>query len=298
MPNHRSTASFISCVTAALAFVAAAQAQSNRTFVATGSDSNNCGATTPCRTFGAALALTNSGGEIVVPTSGGYGAATISQPVTITALGIDASITATSGNGLTINTSGNVSLTGLSLHGQGTGLEGILVQNVGSLFLYNITAENFTENGLEVMAGSVTVEDSTFRLNGYNGIAIDSGQQAYVHNVKLTRNSTGFLLGGGTAVVVDSSAVGNPGNGFQVGYPSTPASGGQLTLIRDQSVYNGIGLITNTPISGVGLVDCLITGNSTHSFQIVAGAIGGTSPGSNAIIGGGVGSLSTPPTLQ
>ena len=85
---------FIRSLAILIAFIAFSfpvQAAANRTFVSTGgSDSNtslNCGATTPCRTFGAALSATNSGGEIVVLTSGGYGPATIRQAVTITAVG-------------------------------------------------------------------------------------------------------------------------------------------------------------------------------------------------------------------
>ena len=81
----------------ALAFSVSAQAAASRTFVSTiGNDANtsaNCSPAAPCRTFGAALSVTNPGGEVVVLTSGGYGPATISQPVVITALGIDASVT-------------------------------------------------------------------------------------------------------------------------------------------------------------------------------------------------------------
>jgi len=80
----------------ALAFTTTAHASANRTFVSTtGNDSNvsvNCSQSENCRSFGAALAVTNSGGEIIVVDSGGYGAATISQPVTITAIGVDATI--------------------------------------------------------------------------------------------------------------------------------------------------------------------------------------------------------------
>lgn len=67
---------------------------------------------------------------MVVLTSGGYGPATITQPVIITAIGVDASISVpTSGaNGLTINTPGNVTITGLTCTGEGSGRYGILVQ--------------------------------------------------------------------------------------------------------------------------------------------------------------------------
>jgi hypothetical protein len=302
MLDHHFTRNCLASAILSLLLTVSASAQNNRSFVAiTGNDSNTCSAAAFCRTFTRALAVTNSEGEIVVVDSGGYGPATISQPVTISAVGIVASITQTTSgqNGFTINTSGNVTLDGLSLHGQGVGAQGILVQNVGLLFLNNMSADGFTENGLEVAGGSVYVEGSAFNLNGFNGIALDSGQTAYVHNTTLAKNGdAGFLLGSGTAVIVDSSARANP-HGFQVGYPATPGSGGKLDLIRDESVFNTIGLITNSALSAIRLSYCIIAENGTNSFQIVAGGtITGTNPGSNVIVGTGVGTLGTPTSLQ
>ena len=130
MQNHGVTTNLIAGAALALVFTFTAQAQNNRSFVATtGNDVNTCSASAYCRTFTRALAVTNSGGEIVVVNSGGYGPATITQAVTITAIGIDASITQTTGgqNALTINTTGNVTITGLNLFGGGTGANGVLV---------------------------------------------------------------------------------------------------------------------------------------------------------------------------
>src|ERR1035438_2532473 len=99
-----------------------AQATATRTFVSTtGSDANvssNCSPAAPCRTFGVAISVTSSGGEVVVLSSGGYGAFSITQPVIITAIGVDASISLfASGAGITVDTSGTVTLVGLNLHG-------------------------------------------------------------------------------------------------------------------------------------------------------------------------------------
>src|SRR5947209_7731131 len=59
-----------------------------RTYVSgTGSDSNACIVTSPCKTFQAALALTIAGGEIYVLNSANYGAVTINKSVTITSEG-------------------------------------------------------------------------------------------------------------------------------------------------------------------------------------------------------------------
>src|ERR1035438_10224038 len=153
----------------AVAFSVSAQAGATRTFVSTtGNDSNtsgNCSSTGPCRTFTAVLTVTNPGGEVVVLTSGGYGPATIDQPVTITAIGVDASISVTTSgaNGLTINTTGNVTLVGLNLHGEGVGSNGIEVQQVGFLRLYNMLIENFTQ-GVDFDVSGNRSEEHTSEL--------------------------------------------------------------------------------------------------------------------------------------
>ena len=111
MQKHHFTPSLLAlaCATLALAFTITAQAQNNRSFVSTlGNDASACTTSAHCRTFTRALAVTNPKGEIVVVDSGGYGPATITQPVTISAIGVVASITQANPNqnGLTINTSG------------------------------------------------------------------------------------------------------------------------------------------------------------------------------------------------
>jgi len=76
-----------------------------RTFVSakTGSDSANCSRTSPCRTFNRAISLTSPGGEVVALDSGGYGAVTISQAVTLEAPdGVYAGMTVSAGDGITV----------------------------------------------------------------------------------------------------------------------------------------------------------------------------------------------------
>src|SRR3712207_4335153 len=93
-------------------FIASSTAQAQtaqRTFVSTtGSDANTaslCSAANPCRSFGAALGVTNTNGEIIALTSGGYGPVTVNKGVQITApTGVYAAITAFSGNAISVNT--------------------------------------------------------------------------------------------------------------------------------------------------------------------------------------------------
>src|SRR4051812_4485061 len=71
------------CLTLACAALAPA---ASRVFVSTGgNDNNSCGRSQPCRTFTAAVAVVDAGGEVVVLDSGGYGAVTITKSVQIVA---------------------------------------------------------------------------------------------------------------------------------------------------------------------------------------------------------------------
>src|SRR5215469_14955580 len=78
---------------------------SNRTFVSgTGSDSNPCSLSAPCRSFAGALAQTSPGGEIAVVDTADYGVVTITKSISIVnEEGVEAGITVTSGDGITIN---------------------------------------------------------------------------------------------------------------------------------------------------------------------------------------------------
>ena len=288
----------LAVVTMALALSASAQAGASRTFVATtGNDANtsvNCGATSPCRTFAAALSVTNSGGEVVVLSSGGYGPATISQPVIITAIGIDASISVTTSgaNGITINTPGNVTLIGLNLHGEGTGNDGVLVQQVGFLRLYNMLIEKFQLHGVDFeVSGNLAIYNSEMNDNLFHGLAVNNASaNVYVENSSFDNNSVGAGVGNGQLTVVDSVATHN-GSGFV-------SMGGTVTLFDDRASFNSTGL--QVSLGGTLIfANCLIANNTT-AYNIGPGTMAGTNPGTSLIAPGQgtTGTLSTPITLQ
>src|SRR3982750_3043579 len=90
----------------AFILVAADAFAASRTFVSagTGVDTNSCTRTAPCRSFTAALPLTDVDGEVIVLDSGGYGPVTITRGVSITSPGgVYAGITATTGNAITLS---------------------------------------------------------------------------------------------------------------------------------------------------------------------------------------------------
>src|SRR4249920_42972 len=61
-----------------------ASAQATRTWVSgVGDDANPCSRTAPCKTFAGAISKTAAGGEIDTLDPGGFGAVTITKPITI-----------------------------------------------------------------------------------------------------------------------------------------------------------------------------------------------------------------------
>src|ERR1700745_3965303 len=93
-----------------LLYSAPAQAQATRTWVSgVGDDANPCSRTAPCKTFAGAISKTANGGEIDVLDPGGFGALTITKSITINATGVTAGVLVAGTNGITINTSTDVS---------------------------------------------------------------------------------------------------------------------------------------------------------------------------------------------
>jgi hypothetical protein len=123
-----------------------ALAAANRTFVSgVGTDTGTCAITAPCRTFAFALTQTASAGEIIVLSSGGYGAVTITQGVSIINTSNFAGVTVASGNGITISAGVNdsVVLRGLTIDGGGIGGNGIVFNSGGNLTIDQCNVQNF-----------------------------------------------------------------------------------------------------------------------------------------------------------
>src|SRR5438128_8654140 len=104
----------------------AAQAQATRTWVSgVGDDANPCSRTAPCKTFAGAISKTASGGEINVLDPGGFGAVTITKPISIIADHVEAGVLVSGTNGIIVNVPNAtdfVVLRGLDIEGLGTGL--------------------------------------------------------------------------------------------------------------------------------------------------------------------------------
>lgn len=151
-----------------------------RTFVSTsGSDSNPCGRTTPCRNFEAAIAAVTAGGEVVVLDTGGFGPAVITKSVALIApRGLHAAIAPTVGSAIHINAAPTdaVILRNLYLKAQGA-IKGVEIDSAASVALEQVTIEGFGSYGLENDAADVaiTVTDSVFRGNSFGITLFASG---------------------------------------------------------------------------------------------------------------------------
>src|SRR5437899_9586295 len=184
-----------------------AYGQSQRTFVSahTGSEANPCGPTTPCRSFGAAMALTLSGGEIIVLDSGGYGTVTIDKSVSIVSpAGVYAGVSAFSGTAITINTASlTVVLEGLTLNGLGA-TDGIGYTQGGTLYVKRCLITGFSNSGISLyttpMPGGVQLfmADTEIRKNGSYGVFAYTNSSLMhrltLDQVRIEQNSVGMHL--------------------------------------------------------------------------------------------------------
>ena len=306
-------AAFAGGLLAALLLAAPAQAQNARSFVSGhGLDTNACTLSAPCRTFAAALALTNAGGEITVLDPAGYGPVTIDKTISIVNDGVGTAgvIVPSGGNGITINAGSNdaVMLRGLSIDGAGVGTSGIAFNSGKSLTVVSCVIRHFTGDGISFFptaSSNLAVTNTLTADNGGDGAFIHptgNGVVAAVFNhIKANNNSgDGIALVGsdstGTinATVSDSVAAGNSSIGFVA---ATAPSHAPTTLMVFHSVAadNGFGLYTIGAAATLRVAHTVVTGNGT-GWIVLSGAV--LSYGDNYIDGNNGGETAPPSTAQ
>jgi hypothetical protein len=274
----------------AIVTISEAQGTSGRDFISTnGVDAGTCAAAAPCRTISFALTQLANNGELVFLNSGGYGPATITQGVTLSAEGIHASISAPASSGLTINAPGNVVVVrGLTILGGGsmTSNHGIAVTTVGTLYLQGITVQGFHNDGVNVQAGTLFMQDSDVRNCGDSGLRVqNSGTTAFVRNSNFSLNAfAGAEADEGTTVTVANSTANHNGTGFY-------SNGGGLSSIsvlalsNDYAVANTTGMATTGSNSLILFDHVLVTQNGTGASITPDTTMTGTSPGTSLIVG-------------
>ena len=234
-----------------------------------GSDSNPCTFASPCATFAGALANTSAGGLITAKDAGDFGPVNIGKSVTIDGNNIG-SITYTSGDGIAITASANVTVQNLTINGLGSAGGGIGVAIGGIVIIDNCRIMNITGTGITFEgAGNLTVENSrieSFIVGNFSGILIfgNAAENVVVKNTvidasPLSETNVGFGVGSGIGPVMASlqnvtiMGAGNAAVWTQAGI--TQITGSVLT----QS-YVGVDAINGSTIS---VASSLITANTT-----------------------------------
>ena len=215
-----------------------AHAQATRTWVSgVGDDVNPCSRTAPCKTFAGAISKTATGGEISVLDPGGYGAVTITKPITISGVGQQASILASGTNGVNVNITvapvaphtATVTLRNIQINGAGVvlGLTGVNVISTipTQVVLDNVNVFGFSVNGvLANGSNKVTINNGVF--SNISGIAIHStgSSSIAVENSQLVGNNVAVQPDLGSTIRLSNNGVYDNKTGFACGTGGTLAS--------------------------------------------------------------------------
>ena len=251
-----------------VALSAPAQALNDRTWVSgSGVDQAGCGpVANPCRSLQYAYNNTNSGGEIDVKDSAGYGALDITGAISIVGDGSLAGVLAPAtgfGIRITAGSSDKVVLRGLIIEGAGTAFNGVIFRSGGSLDIANCVVQNFAFIGGNTGSGillqptsgtpAISIVNTTVLNNGLYGININPtgsvsvAAQVALDHVNAIRNSTGITVGayatsGASRVAITNSlAANNQNNGITVGaYTNASVKVSVDSAVLEQNGADGI----------------------------------------------------------
>ncbi|MEA2175002.1 MAG: hypothetical protein QOD00_2594 [Blastocatellia bacterium] len=178
-----------------LAFSTLAQAQIQmlaRTWLsATGSDSNPCTRTAPCRFLSKGFATTAAGGELDILDPGDYGSVTLTRSITIDGKGNVAA-------GMTINVMAQVYdvvvIRNISLNGNYQASTGVFYSSGGRLTLENVNIDHYSNSLISVSGSPVQQNLVVLNVTGSNsgngaGIFIDSSSASTLVDVLIDNSN-------------------------------------------------------------------------------------------------------------
>jgi hypothetical protein len=274
---------------------APAYAMSNRTFVSHGGTNNTaCSESSPCLTFGEALAQTSDGGEIKCLDAGFYGDSFhITISVTIDCKGSDSSVWNTNtGDGIDINAPGKiVILRGITMESQHAGSDiGVDIEAAATVYIEDCVVQGFYRGINDVRTTGLTqlfVKNTVVRNNHFYtnspGILLAAAPKNSVvlENVQSLGNGYGVAVATGNNVVISRSVI--SGNGI-AGIEADPGA----------QVY-----VENTKIShnvsyGVFALGTVALANSDITFNTSSISGSTMSFGNNRLFGNGGGTAPTP----
>ena len=279
----RQRLSFFLLFVSSLAF-----AGNNRSAVSLGgSDMNPCTPAAPCRSFSAAAAVTNAGGEIIALDSAGYGPFTISQAVTVSgAPGVHAAITSTTAAAIHVAApSAFVRLRNLVLIGNG-GTSGVEVGAVGVLDVSDLSISGFSDSGIFSFGGVLIADRCHITDIGTSAILFLNASGS-ISNSEIVANNIGIYVQQNSSVAITHCVVAKN----SVGISSASSQNGQVTdtLVADSVIVgnsNGVGAGGSNGTSLLRLSSDVIFNNGTG----VQGGAGATidSYGNNDINGNAI----------
>jgi hypothetical protein len=236
-----------------------AGAQATRTWISgVGDDVNPCSRTAPCKTIAGAISKTASGGEINGIDPGGYGAVSITKPITIDFSAI--------GTGGILN----------------SGTNGILVQapDTADVILRNLD-----------IAGGQPVSPGACAYAGLAGVKVTGARTVRIEDSRISSQATGVQVVPSTDVDVFVNRT-DISSTCSYGIQVAPAAGHAARVtVRDSTIANagtavsaGAGAhvwLTGTTITGNALALETLDGGLIDSFgdnQIFANTAAGATP--------------------
>jgi hypothetical protein len=254
-----------------------ALAQLNRSAVSvSGSDTNSCAVNSPCRSFAAAFAQTNSGGEIIALDSGGYGTLTINKSVKVVAApGVYAGITVPGGgNGIYVaaGASDKITIRGVIINSL-TSSTAIYLYSGGSVFIENVTTDTAGGNGIvQASVGSLSVADSLIR-NCYNGVVsnpLTPGTMTTINGVTVVNNSNGaFAAFNGARMTVRDSVAFEGHTGFSASAFTHPTE----INVENCAAFNQYVAGASTADHGTARISNSVITDNARGLWVAAGAI-------------------------
>jgi len=267
----------------------AAHAQATRTWVSgVGDDVNPCSRTAPCKTFAGAISKTASGGIIDALDPGGFGAVTVTKPITIEGNGTLASILSSGVNGVIVNiTSGtnrNVVLRNILIDGSGTtlGTNGVRFIAGDSLLVEDCYITRYSGSGIDfendLGTGRLIVRNTSIEQVGTNGVLVKplagaTAARATLEGVNINNCGTGLRVEDKSDVTVYHSVVSNNLGAGVLSF-SALANGTVIVVAHSEASHNGgSGLKTQGGNAIMRVSDSLVIGNQTGLDHALGGTL-------------------------
>jgi hypothetical protein len=241
----------------ALAFAATAEAQATRTWVSgVGDDANPCSRTAPCKTFAGAISKTAAQGEINCLDPAGFGAVTITKPISIICDAVSNGGVLVSGtNGIVVNVASStaqVVLSGLDFEGigpgAGAGTNGVQMFGLGHLLIRNCIIRDFAQYGVNEAGGPnahVDIFNTLITNNTLGGLYVlgsaGATNNAIIDQSVFDNNGAASVTIAGPGIIFISRSMfeGNT-NAYVI------SGGGTITSYGDNIVRGGTTTPTNT----------------------------------------------------